>query len=44
MKIDLTDNQYLLYISDRDDNKVVVRYSENHKFKTSNVMKLEKKF
>ena len=35
MKIDLTDNQYLLYISDRDDNKVVVRYSENHKFKTT---------
>ena len=35
MKIDLIDNQNLLYISDRCANKVVVRYSENHKFKTT---------
>ena len=35
MKIDLTDNQNLLYITDRCANKVVVRYSENHKFKTT---------
>ena len=35
MKIDLTDNQNLLYISDWCANKVVVRYSENHRFKTT---------
>jgi hypothetical protein len=35
MKIDLLDNQNLLYISDRRSNRVVVRYSENNKFKTT---------
>lgn len=33
MKIDLTDNRNLLYLSDWRDNKIVVRYSENNKFK-----------
>ena len=35
MKIDLKDNQNLLYISDRRAIDIVVRYSENHKFKTT---------
>ena len=33
MKIDLSDNQYLLYISDWSDNKIIVRFSENGRFK-----------
>jgi hypothetical protein len=35
MKIDLLVNQNLLHISDRRSNRVVVRYSENNKFKTT---------
>jgi hypothetical protein len=34
MKIDLLDEQNLLYLSDTGDDKIVVRFSETHKFKT----------
>ena len=40
MKIDLFDEQHLLYLSDNSDDKIVVHYSETDKFK--NVIKIMK--